>query len=72
MKNPKVLPCPCGKTPNKLCLTDAGQGMKWAWASCDICGEWSIEFRTRYHPLDSKECMDLAIADWNDAPRKPE
>ena len=65
----KLKKCQCGKTPKHLDITDAGQGGKWANASGDCCGEWTVEFRTGYHALDSKECMERAIEYWNDAPR---
>jgi len=61
--------CPCGKTPEKLSITDAGQGGKWAWVSGYCCREWSIEFRTSYTALDSKVCMSHAIQAWNETPR---
>lgn len=65
----RLKPCPCGKTPEKVCIYDAGQGGKWAWVSGDCCGEWNIEFRTSYHELDSSECMELAISAWNETKR---
>lgn len=69
-KNELVIkPCPCGKTPKKLYIHDTGQGGKWANVNGDCCGEWEIEFRTGYHSYDSDECMALAIAAWNEAPR---
>lgn len=61
--------CPCGKTPTVLSITDAGQGGKWANCTGNCCGEWTIEFRTMYHSLDSTECVDLAFKAWNEAPR---
>ena len=63
-------PCPCGKIPDKLHISDAGQGGKWANATGNCCGEWTIEFRTGYHSLDSEKCMKFAIEDWNNAPRQ--
>lgn len=67
--NTELLPCPCGKIPTRLYVSDAGQGGKWANVSGDCCGEWTIEFRTGYNALDSAECMEFAIMDWNSAPR---
>ena len=61
--------CPCGSVPKQLDVTDAGQGGKWAWVSCGLCGEWSIEFRTQYLDLQSDECYKLAVQAWNEAPR---
>ena len=61
--------CPCGETPTKLFLNHNGQGEKWAEASPDCCGVWSIEFRTEYKDLDDSQCMELAVAEWNSAPR---
>lgn len=63
----KLKRCPCGQIPSKLLITD--NGAKWAFAFGDCCNEWHIEFRTQYNPIDSKECMDLAIEEWNRAPR---
>jgi hypothetical protein len=60
-------PCPCGKTPTKLCLCDAGQGGKWANVSGDCCNEWTLEFRTEYNALDSEKCIELATERWNEA-----
>lgn len=65
----KLLPCPCGKTPDQLSIVDDGQGTKWAYAVPSCCGEWTIGFRTMYHDYDSGECMELAIEAWNEAPR---
>lgn len=62
-------PCPCGKTPNELHVTDAAQGGKWAFASGDCCGEWNIEFRTEYNIIGGEACAELAIIAWNDTPR---
>lgn len=70
MTQKKLKPCPCGETPTKLFITDAGQGGKWAYVYGDCCGAWEIEFRTEYNALDSDECYRLAIEDWNDAPRR--
>lgn len=61
--------CPCGKTPTKLEIYDIGQGGKWAMCYGDCCGEWHIEFRTGYFPLDSGEVQERAIDAWNGAPR---
>jgi len=61
--------CPCGEIPEKLCISDAGQGGKWAMVSPYCCGEWSLEFRTSYTALDSDECMQYALQAWNEAPR---
>ncbi len=65
----KLKPCPCGKTPDSLHVTDAGQGGKWANACGDCCDEWMIEFRTSYAALDSKACMCHAVEAWNEALR---
>jgi len=61
--------CPCGATPDKIGITDAGQGSKWANVSGNCCGVWEIEFRTMYEPLDSNKCMEFALEAWNSAPR---
>ena len=61
-------PCPCGKIPNSLLIAD--NGVKWAYAFGDCCNEWHIEFRTAYNPIDSDECMSLAVEAWNIANRE--
>ena len=65
----ELLPCPCGKIPEMLIVSDAGQGGKWAYVSGNCCSEWELEFRTDYYNLDTKECLDLATERWNEAPR---
>lgn len=65
----KLLACPCGKVPTELGIADANQGGKWAFVHGDCCGEWMIEFRTDYNPLESDECKRLAREAWNSAPR---
>lgn len=66
---PKLQPCPCGKTPARVCIEDTGQGGKWANVTGACCGEWAVEFRTNYHDYRSPECEKLAIDAWNEAPR---
>jgi len=68
----KLKQCPCGKTPEKLFIADAGQGGKWAYVYGGCCGIWEIEFRTEYNDLESAECYKLAAEAWNEAPRKEE
>lgn len=65
----ELLACPCGKTPTMLDICYNGQGSKWATASGNCCGEWSVEFRTKYFDFDSNECIELAVEAWNLAPR---
>jgi len=65
----ELLPCPCGEIPTALNITDANQGSKWAFASGNCCGEWTIEFRTQYRPIDGREVKHLAYVAWNDSPR---
>ena len=64
-----IKPCPCGKTPEQLLIYDQGHGGKWGHVSGGCCGEWEIEFRANYLDYESDECMQLAIAAWNAAPR---
>lgn len=56
--------CPCGKYPEKLDIFPSNTS-KWAYVAGSCCNEWMIEFRTKYLPHDSPECMALAIAEWN-------
>lgn len=65
----KLVPCPCGKTPTRLHVNDAGQGMRWAHVAGNCCGDWELEFRTEYNALDSEKCYQLAVERWNEAPR---
>ena len=64
-----LLRCPCGKIPEELVIVGSGLSSKWANVFGDCCGEWMIEFRSAYNDHDSEECMALATAAWNDAPR---
>ena len=63
-----LLGCPCGKIPNKLSIAE-GSTCKYAYVCGDCCGEWNIEFRTGYHKVNTNECMELAIKEWNNASR---
>lgn len=63
--------CGCGEIPEGLQVAHTATS-KWAWVSGTCCGEWSIEFRTNYHDIESDECMKLAMQAWNLAPRKDE
>lgn len=60
-------PCPCGQIPKSVSIAD--NGSKWAYVSGDCCGEWSVEFRTQYHRIDTDKCMALAVEAWNAAGR---
>ena len=62
-----LAPCPCGKVPNSLTIVPEDREYAFALGAC--CGEWHVKFRTNYKPLHSPECMALAQAAWNDAPR---
>ena len=61
--------CPCGEIPEKLCVGESASGSKWAMVNGYCCGEWNVEFRTYYEPLDSEKIMRLAREAWNAAPR---
>lgn len=64
---PEIRPCFCGATPDQLAITE-GSSSKYAWAACEWCAEWSIEFRTNYSQ-DPDELQQLAVEAWNRAPR---
>ena len=64
----EIRPCFCGATPRQL-MIDEGSSSKYAWASCEWCAEWSIEFRTNYSQ-DLNELQQLAVKAWNCAPRR--
>lgn len=61
-------PCPCGKIPEELCITDNGQGLKWLDVGCP-CGDWKAEFRNDWSNQDSKECQEKAKEAWNELRR---
>lgn len=64
-------PCPCGKTPERLCFAE-GQSSKYGYVSGNCCGDWSIEFRTGYNQIEARngpELERLMAAAWNSAVR---
>lgn len=63
----KLAPCPCGKTPQELTVTDSTHGMAFAYGAC--CNEWFIEFDACNTYLGTMECYQLAREAWNNAPR---
>ena len=64
---PELKRCACGAEPQELAITEGGCS-KYAWVACQVCGEWSIEFRTNYSQ-DPVELQQLAAKAWNAAPR---
>ena len=60
-------PCPCGKVPTKLGVSE-GSTFRWGYVSGCCCG-WEIEFRTNLYKIDSPECYMKAVDAWNEAPR---
>lgn len=67
MSDKELKRCPCGKTPDHLCVD--GDRSKWAYTYGDCCGEWNIEFRSNHFPSGSIELKELALKAWNGAPR---
>ena len=61
--------CPCGEIPERLCIVE--QGGRWAMVAGACCGDWHVEFRTKYRAIGSPELTALALAAWNAAPRAP-
>ena len=64
----EIRPCFCGATPAQLSITE-GSSSSYAWAACEWCAEWSIEFHTHYSQ-DLAELQQLAVKAWNFAPRR--
>lgn len=64
-----IKPCPCGQTPSELGIDADHEQPKWALVYGDCCGEWHVEYKNGYLPLDEPEAMRLARQAWNDAPR---
>jgi hypothetical protein len=64
-----LLPCPCGKTPQRLIVEAEGDRPKWARVSGNCCGEWMIEYRNAYTTLNTAEADRIAMLAWNRAPR---
>jgi hypothetical protein len=65
----QLLPCPCGKTPDRLTITAETRTPKYAHCSGDCCGDWLIEFRADYAEPDTNACQSRAAASWNAAAR---
>lgn len=60
--------CPCGEVPIDLAVNE-GSTRTYAFASCNVCAEWAVEFRTVRHDPHSKESYEVAVQAWNAAPR---
>ncbi len=63
----ELLPCPCGKVPPSLCISDESNPERWKHVSGGCCGEWEIEFRAQYQLGD--DLTREATEAWNAAPR---
>ena len=64
----ELKPCPCGHTPEGLRI-EGELKAKFAKVCGECCGEWTVEFRNDYYPLDSEQSWDRAAQAWNSAPR---
>ena len=60
--------CPCGEIPERLFVTEQCGHQALVGGNC--CGDWHVEFRTKYQAIGSPELTVLALAAWNAAPRK--
>ncbi len=67
-------PCPCGKTPEKLHITE-GSTFRWRYVEGGCCGCWMIEVRinTMRNTATTKSDSELDYAEcaeaWNNQPR---
>lgn len=61
--------CPCGEIPHSLGIISEQSTPKCDLVTGNCCSEWKIEFINNYHLTNSDQCMELAIAAWNKAPR---
>ena len=66
--NEELKPCPCGETPDHLCVCE-GSTLSYAYASGSCCNEWIIEFRTDKYSPYSEESMGNAVKIWNSTKR---
>lgn len=69
--NSDLLPCPCGKTPKKLNISE-GSTFRWRVISGDCCGDWEHECRvpTIGEAATPEGQLKACIEAWNDLPRK--
>lgn len=65
----ELMPCPCGKTPERLVVIGRDYAPQLAYASGDCCGDWSVEVRNHYAEIGSAECDRRAREAWNAAQR---
>lgn len=64
----ELKPCACGHVPEGLRIEGEVKA-KFARVCGECCGEWIVEFRNDYCPLDSEQSWDRAAQAWNSAPR---
>lgn len=66
----ELKPCPCGKTPTDLHITD-GDTYRWKNVMGNCCNEWVVEARVQPLIGEEKTERDACINAWNEAPRAP-
>jgi hypothetical protein len=67
----KLKPCPCGKTPKELHMTEADT-FKSRYIGGDCCGDWDIYAKVVYSRSeeDDKELIyERCVEEWNAAKR---
>lgn len=69
MVEPTLKPCPCGKTPEKLCVND-GSTFRWREVSGDCGCGWMFEARinTMREGSDEQDYAECVEA-WNQMER---
>jgi hypothetical protein len=61
-------PCPCGKTPTQLHITE-GSTFRWRYVSGDCCG-WMIEARVNtMRPKSEEKDYEECAKAWNEQDR---
>ena len=62
-------PCPCGKTPERLCI-DAGSTFRWRQVSGDCGCGWMFETRVdTMRKADAEKDYEECAEEWNQMAR---
>jgi len=64
----KLMPCPCGKTPEKLAIQE-GSTYRWRIISGDCCNHWMIESSRIDYMATDEDVEKQCINDWNESDR---
>jgi len=65
---PDLKPCPCGRTPKRLCVAP-GSTYRWLYVQGDCGCGWMLKARSTGYKATEESDYEAAVKEWNDMER---